>query len=97
VLGHGAPLGLRTTRWKYVWRDRDGDEPLDAELFDLRADPQETTDVSDDHPEVVTAFDDYLAAHVAHGDATDHDPEAATHGEDDDAEIESQLEALGYK
>lgn len=97
VLGHGEPLGIRTERWKYIWWDRDGDEPLDADLFDLRDDPQETTDVSEDYPDVVTTFDDYLAAHVAHGKATDHDPEAASHDGDADGEIEAQLEALGYK
>lgn len=97
VLGHGAPLGLRTERWKYIWWKRDGDDPIEAELFDLRADPMEMTDVRDDHPEVVAAFDDYLSAHVGHGEATDHDPETASPDRDDDAEIESQLEALGYK
>lgn len=95
VVGHGDPLGVRTERWKYVWWDRDGDAPTDAELFDLAADPEETTDVSDDHPDVVEAFDEYLAAHVHHAEETadglgDAEPEV-------DEELEAQLEALGYR
>jgi len=97
VLGHGDPLGLRTDRWKYIWWERDGDEPVKVELFDIHADPDETTDVSDDYPEVVASFDDYLAAHVAHADATDHDPETVRHSDEADEAIESQLKALGYK
>lgn len=97
VLGHGDPLGLRTTRWKYIWWERDGDTPVEAELFDLHADPAETTDVRGDYPEVVASFDDYLAAHVAHAAATDHDPKTVHDGDETDEALESQLEALGYK
>jgi arylsulfatase A-like enzyme len=97
VLGHGDPLGLRTTRWKYIWWERDGDTPVEAELFDLHADPAETTDVRTDYPEVVASFDDYLAAHVAHAAATDHDPKTVHDGDESDEALESQLEALGYK
>jgi arylsulfatase A-like enzyme len=96
VIGHGDPLGVRTERWKYIWWNRDGDDPIDAELFDLQADPKETTDVSAVHPEVVKAFDEYLAAHVAHAEETAD----ALHGTGEtavDAEIEDQLEALGYR
>jgi arylsulfatase A-like enzyme len=95
ILGHGAPLGLRTVRWKYIWWERDGDEPMETELFDLYADPKETIDVSDDYPDVVATFDDYLAAHVAHAKATDHDPHTASY-DNTDADIEAQLKALGY-
>jgi len=95
VIGHGDPLGVRTERWKYVWWDRNGNKPLEVELFDLHADPKETTDVSDDYPEIVTMFDNYLEAHIAHSEATDHEPDAASY--DANSEIESQLEALGYR
>lgn len=94
IIGHGDPLGLRTERWKYVWWSRDEDTPLDVELFDLQADPGETEDVSDEYPEVVSEFDEYLASHVEHAAMTDHDVET-----DDsvDEDIATQLEALGYK
>jgi arylsulfatase A-like enzyme len=96
VIGHGDPLGVRTERWKYIWWVRDGDEPIDAELFDLRADPEETTDVSADNPKLVEAFDEYLATHVAHADETADALDSQTETEVD-AEIEDQLEALGYR
>jgi arylsulfatase A-like enzyme len=95
VAGHGDPLGVRTPRWKYVWWDREGDTPTDAELFDLDADPEESVDVSGEHPEVVAEFDAYLADHVALAEETaveDRSGEAAV-----DEEIAEQLEALGYK
>jgi arylsulfatase A-like enzyme len=97
VIGHGDPLGVRTDRWKYIWWDRNGDEPLDAELFDLRADPDEMEDVSNDHPDVVSEFDAFLADHVARARETDHDPDAVADAPAKDEDMEAQLEALGYK
>jgi arylsulfatase A-like enzyme len=95
VVGHGDPLGVRTTKWKYIWWDRDGDEPLDAELFDLKTDPDETTDVSDEYPEVIAAFDDYLSGHIWEAEAT---ADALTDDAAPDIEqtTKDQLEALGY-
>lgn len=96
ILGQGDPLGVRTERWKYIWWERDGDEVLEAELFDLQKDPRETKDVSDDHPEIVSQFDDYLIEHVEHAEETADVPTSA--GETQvDTEMEEQLEALGYK
>lgn len=94
VIAHDDPIGLRTPRWKYGWIDHDGPEPNRVELFDLDADPEETTDVSDEHPDLVAEFDDYLADHVRHAEATDHDPDAPSDTADDD--VQDQLEALGY-
>jgi arylsulfatase A-like enzyme len=99
VIGHGDPLGVRTERWKYVWWDRDDDEPLDSELFDLQADPGETTDVSDEYPDVISEFDTFLSEHISQAEETDHDPDTAgnTGDETGDKGVEAQLEALGYK
>jgi arylsulfatase A-like enzyme len=94
VIAQGDPIGLRTPHWKYTWWEHDGPEPRRVELFDLDADPEETTDVSDEHPEVVAEFDEYLAEHVRHAEATDHDPDAPAEEADDD--VQEQLEALGY-
>lgn len=94
IIGHGNPLGVRTEQWKYVWWNRDGDEPLDIELFDLQEDPDETEDVSDEYPEIVSEFDRLLSDHVVRASKTNHEVET-----DDEAKkkIASQLEALGYK
>jgi arylsulfatase A-like enzyme len=97
VVGHGDPLGVRTEEWKYIWWDRDGDEPLDAELFDLQTDPAETTDVGDEHPDVVEEFDEYLASHVRHAEETGGALDDSEGAADAEGEIAEQLEALGYK
>lgn len=47
--------GVRTQRWKY-WRLEGGAEPH-ACLWDLDADPRETTNVADAHPEVAERLD----------------------------------------
>jgi arylsulfatase A-like enzyme len=99
VIGHGDPLGVRTKRWKYIWWDRDGDKPVDSELFDLQTDPDETTDVSDEYPNVTSELDTCLSGHIAQAKETDHDPNTTTRneGETSDEGIEAQLKALGYK
>lgn len=62
IVHHSAngTFALREGRWKAVFstgsggRERPRGEPFDgARLFDLAADPRETTDVADEHPEVV--------------------------------------------
>lgn len=76
----------RDRRWKYI-ADEDGDR-----LYDLDADPGETRDVSDEHPDIVAEVRDVLAAHRERVKATDRevgDIEVSR-------EIEDRLEALGY-
>ena len=43
---------LRSERWRYVRYEGSGSDAL----FDLRADPEEQHDVSDEHPELVREF-----------------------------------------
>jgi len=77
-----APLhGVRTGEWKYVQAPR-------PELYDLRADPGETRNVIDEHPDVVAR----LAARVADALARDVGA-AATPLDEGTAE---QLRSLGY-
>ena len=63
--GYGGQEAVREGRWKLVRRDlakraQTGEvKPLDAwQLFDLDADPRETTDVAARHPEVVARLSD---------------------------------------
>lgn len=69
-------LAVRTPRWKYVVATRHplinytrqprvaagGDAPPREELYDLLADPGETTDVAASHPDVVQSLRHLLAA-----------------------------------
>jgi arylsulfatase A-like enzyme len=50
--------GARTPRWKYLRRERDGRE----ELYDLAADPRETTDVSASQPDARRDLAGFVAA-----------------------------------
>lgn len=53
-----SQAALYEGRWKGI-RERRPDAPL--QLYDLRHDPGETTDVSARHPDIVTTLNDYLA------------------------------------
>jgi arylsulfatase len=83
-------LGLRSEGWKYLRRESDGHE----ELYDLEADPGETTSVAAEHPERLAEMrgrfeallSDYRASVVA----------VPTTGEPDDEETREALEDLGY-
>jgi len=56
--GDERRLSVRTAGTKYI-RNPDG-----SELYDLRVDPDEQVDVSDQHPDGVEAFEEVLATHV---------------------------------
>lgn len=83
----GRPrIAYRTRRWKFI-SDRGEDR-----LFDLQADPGETTDVIESYPDVLESIHETLAMHQSRVAETDQavDHVAVT------GEIEDRLEALGY-
>ena len=79
-------FALQTSEWKLVLNPDDEEE----ELFDLRADPGETTDVSNDHPDGARGFRDEIEF-ISSGD----DGDEAGVDDLDPAAIE-HLKALGY-
>ena len=48
-------------RWKGLRLKAHGDPDAAIELYDLEADPNETTDVAADHPEVVARIGEVMA------------------------------------
>lgn len=56
--------GLRDGKWKLVWRTI---LPSRAELFDLEADPNETTDLAAQHPDIVRRLQDRAGQLAAEG------------------------------
>jgi tetratricopeptide (TPR) repeat protein len=79
--GWSALYAMRTDRWKYVRAPR-------PELYDLQADPGETRNRIDDHPDVAAELSALLDRELA------RDVEAAASPMDD--ETLEQLRTLGY-
>ncbi|XVH32619.1 sulfatase [Haloferacaceae archaeon DSL9] len=77
---------IRTTEYKYI-RGSDGSR----ELYDIRSDPGETTDLADANPERVREFDRELDAWL---DSFEHADERGT--VDMSASARARLEELGY-
>jgi arylsulfatase len=50
-------LAVRTSRWKLVTDDRG------VRLYDLASDPEESTDVSETYPDIVSALSQAAARH----------------------------------
>ena len=87
--------GLRTERFKFVLSfprsgNRSGREEL--QLFDLRADPGELTNLADRQPELVQSLLLRLAQH-RRGEVNDYEEEVP---EDVDPDLRKRLQALGY-
>jgi arylsulfatase A-like enzyme/Flp pilus assembly protein TadD len=79
--GWSPLLAFRDDRWTYI-------EGPDPELYDRRADPAETRNVRDDHPEVVARLSREIARIAK-------EPDAPSEGLLDE-EARSKLLALGY-
>jgi len=84
-------FGFRTDEWKFLY---DGKHEA-THLYDLTADPAETTDVADDHPERVAEFESHLTERFEQIERTSEGIQIPD--VDDDAAVEERLEALGYK
>jgi len=84
-------VGFRTEHWKYLY---DG-KTSEMFLYDLDADPGETTDVSERHPGVADEFEDRLQERFDRIETTSETvtvPDVET-----DAGVEERLKALGYR
>jgi arylsulfatase A-like enzyme len=87
--------GLRTQRYKFVLtfpRRAMVGGPQEYQLFDLRADPGEQTNLAKAHPELVQSFLKRLLQHHG-GELNDYEEEVP---EDVDPELRKRLQALGY-
>ncbi|OYR68908.1 hypothetical protein DJ79_04615 [Halorubrum ezzemoulense] len=81
-------LACRSSEWKYFWRvDEDT-----TELYDLTSDPNETTDVSEQHPDVADSFREILEAHLERVEETKTDSPEVT----ESTEAKQRLKDLGY-
>lgn len=77
----------RNDDWKYIRRTED------EYLYDLHADPGETTNVLDDHPDVADSLGDEIDAHERAVEETAVDYDAVEMDED----VKERLRDLGYK
>jgi arylsulfatase A-like enzyme len=84
----GKMLAYRTDTWKLFWRVEEGK----AELYDLDADPTESANVIDSHPEIAEEMRSRLEEHIEVTKATDTDLPEVTESK----EVKQRLEDLGY-
>lgn len=98
TIDHGI---VRTDRWKYRLEKAhpSGAESVER-LFDIRADPMETTDVAGERPDVLARlradWEAFALRLSQRGVAAEDSTTADTAGVEIDAETKEQLEALGY-
>jgi len=66
VTAFGHYASVRTGKWNYVrpWTELPGDRRPRHDLYDLEADPEELTNVLDDHRDVAAELDAFLADHI---------------------------------
>jgi arylsulfatase A-like enzyme len=84
-------FGFRTEEWKYIY---DG-KTNNTHLYNLQNDPDETIDVTDDHPEVINEFEKLLNERF---ESIERTSEGVSIPDIDDSEgVKERLEALGYK
>ncbi|GAB3319830.1 sulfatase family protein [Haloplanus salinarum] len=84
-------FGFRTDRWKFLF---DGKEK-ERYLYDLETDPDETRDVSEDHPDVMERFQQVLDERFEKIERTSENVEIPEL--DESSGVEERLKALGYK
>lgn len=82
-------IGLRTDRYKYIAHEDD------RELYDLRQDPEERTNLAGSGLDVEAELEQALADHLREHDVEGGDKLAATATEMD-SEMQGRLEDLGY-
>jgi arylsulfatase A-like enzyme len=84
-------FGFRTDEWKFLY---DGKHEA-TYLYDLTADPDETNNIADDHPERVAQFEETLTERFEQIERTSEGIQIPD--VEDNAAVEERLEALGYK
>jgi arylsulfatase A-like enzyme len=84
--------GVRTNEWKYAYRPHNPER--DEELFNLRTDPEEKTNVADAHPDVVAEMRELAFQHF---EAPQPDQQAGDElTEEELAVLTEHLQELGY-
>jgi len=84
-------VAVRTESFKLIWDSSDPQRPI---LFDLRADPGETRDVSTDRPEEVKRLRSQLAVHLRKVNGTQ--PAVSQVLAEPDPVVSERLRQLGY-
>jgi arylsulfatase A-like enzyme len=86
ISDNGTLYSCRTSDWKYITR-WNGDE---SSLYDLQDDPDEVTDIKNDHPDIIERFGG-IVSHYR--EEVDTDDEANIN---QPPEVQQRLEDLGY-
>jgi len=83
----GNKLGIRSGPWKYIEADEEGTR----ELFDLRSDPTETSNLVAKHPELAARLSKEISSWLERTPRTFFSPDTVISDEDN-----RKLNALGY-
>ena len=86
----GKVIGIRTTNYKYL-RSRD-DPPKNVTLYDLKNDPDETTNIAHSNEQIINEMERTLQK-IRSGDIMDSPKEMTTV---ENEKIEKELRKLGY-
>lgn len=92
VIAHSRDEAMAATAEYKLIRNLTTDETL---LFDRQIDPSETTDVSADHPEIVSELDNQIEEYLTDVQENELETEFTERNVSDDTK--DRLEALGYR
>ncbi|MFC6721146.1 sulfatase-like hydrolase/transferase [Halobacteriaceae archaeon SHR40] len=81
-----SAIAIRGDQWKYIYRD---DDEL---LFDLASDPGEHSDVSDEHPDLLSTYRDRVVEFYDSSGSSDPTVEVT-----ENEQLKEHLRSLGYR
>jgi len=81
--------GVRTDRWKFI---TSVNNDVETKLYDLEADPGEQANIADEHPDLISEFQQRVDDHYELAAYTDYEIKEAV----DTGDVSERLQALGY-
>ena len=90
----GDTIGIRTSKYKY-WRSRNNPQK-NVVLFDLELDPSEITNISNNHPSIISQMEQSMLKITSDSENNLDDDEHDELSDDEYAKTRDELKRLGY-
>jgi arylsulfatase A-like enzyme len=90
----GDTIGIRTSKYKY-WRSRNNPQK-NVVLFDLELDPSEITNISNNHPSIISQMEQSMLKITSDSENNLDDDEHDELSDDEYAKTRDELRRLGY-